>query len=531
MLSGWDNDAAGDLAALSSGVALRSGDAPEMLIVALLPSVPPAACHVGALWVPTWSQGGVTVGVLVNKIGAVPGFANVASLPQPGEPKVLAFGRFARCERTGEVISVAKASRSAEATGGKPMVTVCHWKNSDSKRRWGLFMHCDYSALSNKPKVPASFVDATVFADVTNAERACPVCGREPSALVTCKCLIPFVSPRDPLDYSHFRRNGTYQLGRYSSRSSVFSRPYANLLTSLQSMQLPTVITLSAAADSDYDQIATSLQALGIQDRLTSLSVPRGVLAPTSSMAGALLEREMIAPVPAIEPDALDIGMVSADTSKYAALAKVETPTTFVDSVMPFSAGAEEGDFIEMSLATPEFDTSMENAGLMTSELECTPVPTLYDDVLIPVLDDAQCRQAWTTDPVSAAGPITAEAFSFAGSAAIETSHVSIERLASSSSGSDRQKGGETENALDAKAAAKLERQRKNRLAAARSNERRRERREGMKRELETLRRQEQELSKKHAAVLAYNASLKELAAQAYMEKMRTVDTGLAGVP
>jgi hypothetical protein len=109
VLSGWDDDAAGDVATLSSDFAVCSGDVTDCVVMATSPPRPgdrqpsPFACNVEALWVPSWSQGGVTVGFVVEEVEAIAGFANIPSLPQPGEPRVRAVGRLARDEATDEL--------------------------------------------------------------------------------------------------------------------------------------------------------------------------------------------------------------------------------------------------------------------------------------------------------------------------------------------------------------------------------------------------------------------------------------------
>jgi hypothetical protein len=518
VLGGWDDDAAGDVAALSNHFALRSGDAPEMLVVASLPAaagapLTSAACHVGGLWVPVWSQGGVTCGVVVEKVQAVPGFANVDSMPQPGEPEVLAVGRFARDERSGEGICLSKSSRSAQSAGGKAMATIWHWKTESSTRRSAVFLHCDYAALSCEPKVPASFVTTTILADVCLSERACPVCGREAIPQV-CRCEIPFRAPRSALDYTHFKHNSVFHLGRFASRSHVFMRPAGDLLSPLQPAVIPTSLTLSATPEPQFDRFAHSMQTLGIQERLLSSAIPRSVT-EASLFTGW---RQ------ALSSESAD--MYAVDARGFDMLVPMAEEYCPVDC--PLSVGSSTGAL------TPMYVTAGDQSSFL---YVCDDAPKgLFDEGAVEV----ELFPEAIDNPLKEQEKLAV--FDFGTKPDFDclylfSSTISEEKVLSESQPSESQpwksqpserQAPEGRQIAGPKDAAKLERQRKNRLAAARSNERRRERRLAMNQELESLRLKERELCKKHEAVLACNSLLKERAAQMWLGQVRASENRIA---
>jgi hypothetical protein len=147
VLSGWDDDAAGNLAALSSNFSVLSGDVTDFVVTATPPPHPgdrqpsPCACNVEALWVPSYSLGGVTVGVVVEDVEAIAGFANIPSMPQPGEPRVRAVRRFARDDATGVLFCLCWTSRSVKGNDWKPMATLSHLRSVTSCESLAIFLH------------------------------------------------------------------------------------------------------------------------------------------------------------------------------------------------------------------------------------------------------------------------------------------------------------------------------------------------------------------------------------------------------
>jgi hypothetical protein len=518
VLGGWDDDAAGDVAALSNRFALRSGDAPEMLVVASLPAAAgapptPTACHIGGFWVPVWSQGGVTCGVVVKKFQPVLGFANVYSMPQPGEPEVLAVGRFARDERSGEGICLSKSSRSAQSAGGKAMATIWHWNTESSTRRSAVFLHCDDAALSCRPKVAASFVATTILADVCLSNRACPLCGGEAIPQV-CRCEMPFQAPRSALDHTQFKHNSVLHLGRFASRSQVFMRPAGDLLSPLQTAVIPTSMTLSATPEPQFGNFVLSMQTLGIQERLQSSAIPRR-FTEFSLFTGWNQ---------ALSSEPADIFAVDGpDFDMLVLMAEADCPVG-----CPLSVGSSTGALTPIYLTTGDqsssiyvcddapkglFDESAMEVGLLVeatdTRLKEQEMPAVFDFGTKP---DFDCLYLFH-------------------------STISEEKVPSESQPSKSQpwesqpserQASESQQIVDPKDAAKLERQQKNRLAAARSNEQRRERRLAMHKELESLRLRERELCKKHEAALSCNALLKERAAQMWLGKARASENGVA---
>lgn len=543
VLDGCDGDAADDVAALSNPVALRCGTAMDLVVVASPPAaavaspearralasaVPRgsvlAACRARYLKIPAWTNDGITVGAAVEQREAVAGFVNIDTLPQSGEPPMLMVGRFARCERTGETVLVMKTSRSAASSGGRPMVNVIDAQNESSTLRKYTFMHCDWVVLASRPRVPASFAAAALCCETALTDRECPVCGRPPTTDERCHCVLPMSLPRGPLDFTQFRSNGMFDLGRFSGLSSLFMRHLDIASSPLQSVSASVVMTASPVLDAEYDKLARSMQTMAIQERLSQAPSSRGL--PT---AGATA-------VESVVPTGVMNGSNGGASNMTRPVAAIRA-----SPLLPCAG-----------LAVAKSSVVLNRAGMVSATIEHPSPPLAFQGLgaLQPEMFHEFCVRDLPAKPVLDIG-IAEEVDPAAyleddGGALMRSSPISEDEALQRTGRTPRNKSAERsidpekeasapvaipeessgvdkDDTVDPKVAARLERQRKNRLAASKSNARRKERRETLERNLREVRAREQELKSRHATVLARNTELKDRAANVWVSKMKCI--------
>jgi hypothetical protein len=478
VLGGWDSDPAGDVSALSNPVAMGQGDAADFFAAGKLPDdeEPTASmCASQCLWVPAWSGDGVVVGVCCDLLKGVSGFSGVPTMPSGGAT-VLTCGRFARDERTGETF-VVSSELSASGCPSGSLVTVLYMRNESSTRRRHVFLQCDRAQLAWRPKVAASFAETAVFCESTLADRACPVCLQAPVGDARCGCEVPFALPSGPLDFTKFRANSVLNCGHFTGLSRLSVRSPEGPTAPFSCTSVPTLMATSSQGDPSFNSIAVMLQSLVLQERIGTGSVSRGLpgaavgagVAPLLSAPGAPSPPAALAICDGDAEAPLDIVQVLGDLER-------EESHPGLPPLDPVVCLIPDG--------RPSAD---EHAAVRLSSVSSTGQS----------VDAASCDEPRSVNSAPAA----------------------------SLSGEGRTPP------PDARGVAKLERQRRNRLAATRSNARRKARREELEQNLEQARERERELLQKHAAVLACNAALKERAAQVWVSKMRRGRKGDAGPP
>jgi hypothetical protein len=459
---------------------------------------------------------------VVEQMQAVAGFATIDTLPQAGEPPVLSVGRFARNERTGENFFISKVSRSSASLGGRPTVVLIHVKPLSSSQRTHLFLHCDWAVLASRPKVPSTFAAAALCCEISLCDHDCPVCGRAPDGGVRCRCSFPLGLPRGPLDYSQFRPNGAYSfVGRYSGLSSLYLRSGEMPDAPLQRVLASLAMTATSVPEPEYDALASSLQMLAIQERMGQPSVPRGVPTLSANVVASLDDRgpSSFGNVPVIcdSATATSAEVVAARVEPVGPLRDADLTSCYaLQLATTMQAEAAELCVIGLPLQQPALASG---ALSVFGEDPAAFLMDGADDFLIrPVRED-------DSSPVSSDDMLPAsvrEAVPQARRDPLEGSAISRAPTFDAHQGRLQPQA-----PLDPVAAAKLERQlerqRKNRLAAARSNARRKERRETLERSLRESHALKEELQQRYAAALARNTELKERAAEIWVSKMKTV--------
>lgn len=148
------------------------------------------------LWlcVPVRRAAGVLVGVTVDKMSVVDGFAPFASPPMPGvgEGPVRAMGRFAMCEATGEVIAAQEARKAPVLFPAKRMTSLMHWRSAGAMSIMtnSYFMSEMLPEPDGRMLNVADFARAAVSSSSFHFHRKrCAVCGEMPAAASPCSCI------------------------------------------------------------------------------------------------------------------------------------------------------------------------------------------------------------------------------------------------------------------------------------------------------------------------------------------------------
>lgn len=299
VLDGWDGDPGGDCAALCNPLALRCGEANESwgraetlhsgAAAVSAPSVPSSAVSVGwhsnSVRIPAWSHAGLTVGMAIETCYASANDSAQASTGAPSVPfrQRLSIGRFARDESSGEMLVVAREIPSPASQHVATMVTVKYVRNSSTRDRDFLWMHCDYAALRavRNAASASAFYSASVMCNVTkDITRACPLCRMALPEAARCNCRLPRSSPRGPTDFSNFRANGLFDLGEWKGVSSFYFAQGPGRLSRSKTFMSETT---TAYADSEHTRLSNQLQSLAIQERLLAGAFCK----PSPSMAGS----------------------------------------------------------------------------------------------------------------------------------------------------------------------------------------------------------------------------------------------------
>lgn len=389
-------------------------------------------------------------------------------------------------------------------------VTMDYIRNESSTVRRHLFVHCDkakFCAAKNKPWKASVIVDASYLVETSLADRSyCPACQLRPSNGMRCACRIPFSSPSSALDYSTLRPNHTLNAGEFKARafveqahvlfflfasvhvhilmlprslvhsvfvlrctymfcvsylryhlgtvSNIFLRsgqgtPYVHVIAPGAMTEMPSVY----GEDPSESAVLKGFRDMAIQERLTRGAVPRSppalLDAPSSKSppSGDVLSSMLKTDTPAsstadcaLESDAfcdsVDVGIIDITDS---------------------AAGAEalDWDFFMEEYPAPEF------SGIAAANSGSTP-------------SGGSVLSGGDTDALPEGVPEI-------GDAALLQDFVS--NAAENSSGS-----------VDAKEAYRLERQRRNRISAAKSNAKRRAYRDGLKSDLAALQARKSEL-------------------------------------
>jgi hypothetical protein len=291
----WSDDRAGNLSALSNDAAAACADAGVTNILVTPPvaaedaphGMPIAAIHSSFALIPAWSQGGVTVGVAMERLKSLDGITSLQCLPQPGQPHMDALGRFARHEETGELLIVRTASETLPGGSRPSIALVCHFLNLSTTRQKHTSIHCDFEQLAARPKVPASFAETAVSCEVSFHEHDCSVCHtwKGDETFGGCGCSLALNRPSSSIDFSEFQTNGKHLYTECTGSCAIYMRPLGETADPFQMFQLLAATSTRQLSGKERLQFVTSLRELAIRQQLSKSFACRGI---PSTAAAAL---------------------------------------------------------------------------------------------------------------------------------------------------------------------------------------------------------------------------------------------------
>jgi hypothetical protein len=447
--------------------------------------------------IPAFSVGTLTVGLsihCVNPVGAPTACASASS--------VYAMGRFVRDERSAETLIVStnlsrtkspslvsgSASAVTSESSCQPRSSIIYLRHDSSTQRFHLFAACDPDLFSR-----GRYAESVVFAESDVQIRFCPVCSSSPSAM--CACVLPLCVPKSALDFSAFLPNCSTHYGSFHNKSSVSFRdvPAAAFGRAISSK-------MALCAGFSDKSIAQLLQNLAIQDRMERVNPCRAIMpaAGEASLSDALrlgMLDDTLSPAPDIENlfDGPDI-VASACLG-------------WIDDV-PDAEDVDPHTFLPVSSDGIVEQQRTDSDHLPSATLEDNDLLDMMDLVRgKEVLDVMEGIRVSQNAAVSPAMPQQSDPFA-------------VQKVALNCSGvSERRESISMEAAL--KNAKQLERQRKNRAAAARSNAKRKLVMDTLKGQVDDARNCVRELQEKEAQLKAENQALKDLAARRWRDELK----------
>lgn len=260
-------DPAGDVSMLTnplplSSALLASTDRP------LSPEIILDRKIVDVTLIPAWNVGPLTVGISLCHV-------TDSVCPRSGKPTLQVFflGRFVCDERNAEMLVVSNTLPNtgilAENGGsdlrphrrGTSLVLKRHLSSSKQEH---MFASCDEASFWS-----GNYTDSVLFSEyIVTGNSTCPVC-LQPSSQ-NCSCVFSLPTPKSPLDFSCFRTNvATHmRLSRGESMISVRDDLSKDFTTILQPCDVPRV------RDGDSG-MALLMRTLAIRDRMRRVSPSR----------------------------------------------------------------------------------------------------------------------------------------------------------------------------------------------------------------------------------------------------------------
>lgn len=505
--------------------------------------------------VPAFSVGAITVGFALQKRvdpgNYIAADSAIAAPPSNGDVSRPSCYRFVRDDTRGIFVLVSEFS-----TGVTEFDCMIH---RSSRRRTRLCARFRTKVFRDALRTPGGILNPMAVAPslqyltIAYEQRACPVCKSDGNE--ECGCELPFQRPAHPLDFRGERFNMGLHTGRYKGSSiaqlfdtidSVFTFPIAM-------SRLNTNVIIKGGVDQN---LISSLCRLAVQDRLLVLSpnplassVPLNL--PQQESLGCFVApgtklnntksatTSPTSPIPSMPVSGTNSSLLQGESSP-AELEKEEmTPLEqCMNLVKSETAPSQRGDLLDSLFNFNDQSLSVPVESVNGVSINATTQAQHSDDG-----SAANGERDFTgTDGDSSDDALSKTARSpVATNATAADSGLEFENGTGSSSGRYRRARGtgqeheskQNENSLspatagarvgkertplDERAARAEERRRRNRLAAAKSNVKRKIRNETLKRDLSEARQRVSELREKEKELRAENVRLR---VQAHQQKM-----------
>lgn len=490
------NDPAGDVSMLTSPLPLANA---LVASVRSDPQVlnPSSTADVDYVMIPAWSIGAVTVGLSVARIANYSGTSS-------GEP-VMSYniGRFVRDERSAETLIVNTSMLDSDSRMSipgleRPGCAIVYLRHNSSTDRYHFFAACNHELFFR-----GKHAESVIFSESVHQYRLCPVCSASP--YMSCNCSIPLKLPKTALDFSAFIHNGMTHMGKFAGNSVFTCRDRRNGI-------VKRIVSISRDSfDGAVDNaLSMELQNLAIQDRLRRANLCRTV------MPGGCADPTSTDPITFNAVEITDNSVEITDGD--------QAPDPF-DSELNIDVASLPALF-----DGPDISNDVNKLSSSNSSDILDPIDALIVDpaaVLQPQDEHSDsCPEPSTTSTSNTNGN---ESSSLAVASDIANT---CENKAPQSSAGISDDEGSSFTVGDARSTKALERQRKNRLAAARSNARRKLHLDTLKADLEKGHDTVRILEAQRQELLSVNRELKEKAAGLWRQQARAhqhVDDGLSG--
>jgi hypothetical protein len=172
---------------------------------------PSASCYdrnldIEGLIVPAFSSGDVSVGVGVHRI------APASSRPIPSSQYSNSVGRVARCDLTGEMLMVKSTPSCTANPSGQ--VQILHMRHASTRQRERRLIICDPDLFAT-----GDVAGSVLMVSHSIESRFCPTCNASPS--VECACAISTVRSRHPFDFASVFTNMSSHFGSFIGQSTT----------------------------------------------------------------------------------------------------------------------------------------------------------------------------------------------------------------------------------------------------------------------------------------------------------------------
>lgn len=461
-------DPAGDVSMLTNPIPLASAVAGSVHGDSTMKRPLPSTV-VNYVMIPAWSIGSITVGISVARVSN-------SSCPISGKTVVLYnMGRFVRDERSAETLmintSLVDSALQLHPQDMHPSCAMIYLRHDSSTARYHFFASCNGDLFFN-----GKHAESVMYAESVLHYRICPVCFASP--YMSCNCSIPFQVPKTCLDFSAFVPNSLSHMGKFTGTSIFVCKDQRNGHVSRN------ISHSQHLYDSVMDvELTKLLQDIAIQDRLLRANPCRGVMPGIVSDADGT------------EPP-ISSGIESNEIGPFLDL---------TDFDLDLKIDSSSRDITELYDVVGSVDNVLDDGGIFC--------PNSFLPTGSPAVEMTPEMQPLKSVRVTSEQPGRGRAYLAEGCvplAPCPSSDIGIE-------------GGTVEEIKDDFQSAKvLERQRKNRLAAARSNARRKLRMDTLKVDLQQGKDKICKLERRKQELLSINQHLKEQAANIWREQARS---------
>lgn len=210
--------------------------------------------------VPAFSVGAITVGFCTQEPAKDASSAAINHMPIGSER--VRCNRYVRDDEKGVFLMLAENSK----TGVTEIDCMSH---RSARKRTRILARFDTVKLRKNLKSargilhPSDISGSLSYLSVAHERRKCPLCGATDNG--ECGCVLPFKRPMHPLDFRNERRNMSLHTGRYEGESVV------RLFDNMKPFIITSLGTKSVIKGSVDRNVISRLNKYAVQDRMAKL--------------------------------------------------------------------------------------------------------------------------------------------------------------------------------------------------------------------------------------------------------------------